>query len=175
MLGAGEPVERRPLLGRAQQPQLVGLAVHGQHLLADLGQQDTGMLRPPTWARERPSIVTVRLSSSEPSSSGSAPASVTRACTVSASGPRSRSRPSTTAPARVGAHPAGVGAAAEQQAQPGHDHGLAGAGLAGDDVHARGQAQRGVVDDAEPGDPQFLQHRADSIGGPPTIAHRPRV
>ena len=39
VLGAGEPVERGALLGRAQQPELVGLAVHGQHLLTDLAER----------------------------------------------------------------------------------------------------------------------------------------
>ena len=37
VIGTGEPVQRGALLGRAQQPQLIGLAVHGQHLLAQLG------------------------------------------------------------------------------------------------------------------------------------------
>jgi hypothetical protein len=66
---------------------------------------------------------------------------------------------------RVGADPAGVGAAAEQQPETGHHHRLAGAGLTGDDVHPRCQTQRRVIDDAQSGDPQFLQHRANSIGG----------
>ena len=38
VVGPGEPVERGALLARAQQPQLVGLAVHGDHLLADLAE-----------------------------------------------------------------------------------------------------------------------------------------
>ena len=122
----------------------------------------TGMLRPPTWARDRPSIVTVRLSSTD---------AVVVHLGAGVGDPRLHrvgQRPGQPQPAldhraaRVGAHPAGVGPAAEQQPQAGHHHGLARAGLTGDDVHARRQPQRRVVDDAEPGDPQFLQHTADS-------------
>ncbi len=116
------------------------------------------MLRPPRWARDRPSTVTVRLSSSEPSSSGSPPASTIRACTASATRPRRRSRPSTSARPGWAAHPAGVGPAAEEQAEAGHHHRLARAGLAGDDVHPAGQRQRGVLDDAQSGDAQLFQH-----------------
>ena len=118
------------------------------------------MLRPPTCARDRPSTVTVRLSSTEPSSSISAPASVIRAATASAERPGQPQPALDHRPARVGAHPAGVGPAAEQQPEAGHHHRLAGAGLTGDDVHARRQRQRRVVDDAQPGDAQLLQHRA---------------
>jgi hypothetical protein len=55
-------------------------------------------------------------------------------------------------PARLRAHPPRVGAPAEEQPQPGDDHRLARAGLAGDHVHPVGKRQRGVLDDAEPGD-----------------------
>ena len=55
VLGSGEPVERAALLGRAQQAQLVGLAVHGEHLLADLGQH-RHRHRPPADVRPRPAL-----------------------------------------------------------------------------------------------------------------------
>ena len=38
VLGAGIPVQRGPLLGRPQQPHLVGLPVHRHDLLADLAE-----------------------------------------------------------------------------------------------------------------------------------------
>ena len=61
-------------------------------------------------------------------------------------------------PARLGTDPPGVGPAAEEQAEAGHHHRLARTGLAGDDVHAAGQRQRGVLDDAQSGDAQLFQH-----------------
>ncbi len=61
---------------------------------------------------------------------------------------------------RASADQAGVGTRAEQQAEPGDDHGLARAGLTGDDVQAGVQLQDGVIDDPEVLDADLLQHRA---------------
>jgi hypothetical protein len=66
------------------------------------------------------------------------------------------------APGPVGADPAGVGAPAEEQAEAGHDHGLARAGLAGDDRQARPEGKGGVVDNAQSGDAELLQHAPDT-------------
>ena len=103
-------------------------------------------------------MVTVRLSSSEPSSSASPPASVIRACTVSATRLVQAQPPLHHGATRLGPHPAGVRPAAEEQTEAGHHHGLARTGLPGDDVHPAGQRQRGVFDDAQSGDAQLFQH-----------------
>ena len=60
--------------------------------------------------------------------------------------------------AGIGAHPPSVGTPAEQQAEAGDNHGLAGAGLTGDDGESGAQGQGGVGYDAEARDPQLLQH-----------------
>ena len=59
---------------------------------------------------------------------------------------------------RAPADRARVGASAEQQAQGGDHHGLAGAGLAGDDGEAGVQVHGGLADHAEPRDPQMVDH-----------------
>ncbi len=162
--GAGEPVQRGPLLARAQQAQLVGLAVHGQHLLTQLAERGD---RHAAAADVRPG----------PALGGHRAAQQQRAVVVDltarvrdpgADGIAERALQLQPAldhrTARVGADPAGVGPATEQKSETGHDHRLAGAGLTGDHVHPRGKPQGRVVDDAEPGDAQFLQHRAEGSG-----------
>ena len=155
---AGVPVEGGALLGRAGEPQLVGLAVHGEQVARpSSASTDTGAGAPPTKARERPAAVTMRRSTSAVVVIELAAGVVRRDCAASDSG-------STEQPAvdggllGAGAHPGRVGAAAEQQQQAGDHHRLAGAGLAGDHGQAGPERQHGVVDDAEARDPQLLQH-----------------
>ncbi len=56
------------------------------------------------------------------------------------------------------AHQAGVAAATEQQAQAGDDHGLARAGLTGEDGQPGMERQHGLVDDPEVTDADLLDH-----------------
>jgi hypothetical protein len=63
----------------------------------------------------------------------------------------------------VGAHPGGVGPAAEQQVQTGDDHRLAGSGLAGDHGQPGAQVEGGVVDHAETADAHLLEHGPQPI------------
>jgi hypothetical protein len=158
VLGAGEPVERRPLLGRPQQPQLVGLAVHGDHLLTDVAEH-RHRHRPAADVRPRPPL-------------GGDRAAEQQAAVVVGLGPRvghpglhrlaaatgQPQPPLDQRPAQIGPHPAGVGPAAEEQAEAGDDHGLAGTGLTGDDGEAAAEGKRGVFDHAQSGDAELLQH-----------------
>ena len=67
-------------------------------------------------------------------------------------------------PVGVAANQRGVRAITQEQTQPGHHHGLARAGLARDHVEPGIQLERGVVDHAEPPDPQFFEQvRSSSI------------
>ena len=70
-------------------------------------------------------------------------------------------------------HQGGVSALAEEQAQPGHDHGLARARLPGQHVEAGAQVQHGVMDDADPADPHLAEH--GSTLGPSTTSVGPPV
>ena len=67
--------------------------------------------------------------------------------------------------AGAGAHRAGVGATAQQQAERGDQHGLAGAGLTGDHGQPVAELEHGLVDDAQGADPDLLDHRA-AVTGP---------
>ena len=154
----GEPVQRSPLLGRAQQPQLVGLAVHGHHLLADLAEH-RHRHAPAAQVRPGPALHRHRAAQQH------RPVLVRLAAGVGDPGVHRVGHPAVQAqpplhhrPAGLGAHPPGVGPAAEEQAEAGHHHRLARTGLAGDDVHAAGQRQRGVLDDAQSRDAQLFQH-----------------
>jgi hypothetical protein len=61
--------------------------------------------------------------------------------------------------AGVGPDAATVGPAAEEQAQAGDHHGLAGAGLTRDHGEAGPEGKGGVGDDAETGDADLVQHK----------------
>ena len=61
-------------------------------------------------------------------------------------------------PVGAGAHEAGVAAPAEQQAEPGDDHGLARAGLAGEHGEPGVERQHRLVDDPEVADADLLDH-----------------
>ena len=128
-----------------------------------------GALRPPTTARLRPSDETDRPSSSSPPST-SPPVSATR----SAIGAVVGHEPAALDPRllRAGPHGAGVGARAEQQAERGHDHRLAGAGLTGDGREAGAERQGGLGDHPEVADAELLNQRAALNHGPPALAIR---
>ena len=147
------------MLLRLPQPPLVGLAVHGHEHLAELAEHADRCGAAADVGLERPSADTVRARTSP---SATSPPRLGGAGSAGWS-PATSTTPSTTAlraPVRTSA---GVGARAEQQPEPGHDHGLAGAGLPGDDVEAGAQLQHGVVDDTEVLDPDLPQHGA-SLG-----------
>ena len=99
----------------------------------------TGTAAPPGSARERPSAETVRARITA-SSSRSAPASSSRRGDL---GGRRRAGPvPDPGPAGAGAHDAGVRARAQQQAERGDDHRLAGSGLTGHRVEPRSELER---------------------------------
>ena len=108
-------------------------------------------------ARDRPSTAIARDTSSAPSSSTSAPASTARPAT----GPSRRAAAAARRPppGRSRTGPGRVGPAAEEQAEPGHDHRLAGAGLAGHHGQARAELERDVLDDAEAADTDLVTAR----------------
>ena len=58
-------------------------------------------------------------------------------------------------------HGARVGSPAHEESQSADQHGLAGAGLSGDDVESRAQFESGLGDDPEGGDTKFFNHDAD--------------
>src|ERR1700722_4919737 len=146
---------------------------------------DTGTLRPPAGGLDRPSADTERLTIRvRPSSSSSPPASST-CCTAGPAAPLCH-RPSTVAPpgpkpplprgpvrldlqppfdggpVRAWPDPRRVGPAAEHQAEPGDDHGLACPGLAGHHGEAGRELKDAILDHPKAGDPHFLKHqRAD--------------
>ena len=74
----------------------------------------------------------------------------------------------------AGAHGAGVGATAQQQPERGHQHGLAGAGLAGDHGQPVAELEHRLVDHAERADPDLLDHGAPVTGPRRAGAARPR-
>jgi hypothetical protein len=158
VLRPGKPVERRPLLGRAQQPVVVGLAVQGVHVLAVVAEHGRRGA-PAADMRPRPALgghgpaqqqgaVLVRLGAEvgDPALHG---------------GARPTGQPESAlddGPPGVGPDPPRVGPATEEQPEPGDDHGLAGTGLACDHCQSWAERKRRVLDDAKPGDAEFLQH-----------------
>ncbi len=156
VIGPGEPVQRGALLARAQQPELIRLPMHSHHLLTQLGQHRH---------RHRATTDVGPRSALDGDRAGQQQAAITVHLGAGISDPLVHLRgllggqPQPALdhrPAWLGAHPRGIGPAAEQQAQAGHHHRLSGAGLARDDIHPPGQRQRRVLDDAEPGDAQLL-------------------
>ena len=131
----------------------------------------TGTLRPPRNARDRPSALTVRARIRLPSSSGSAPASAARSHAGDSGG---QHEPALHARPAGGADPAGVGPATEEQGQAGHDHRLAGAGLARDDGEPAAQLEGDVVDRAQPADAQLGQSPEASRGSSAVRGRRRR-
>ena len=122
---------------------------------ASTWSSDTGTECPPANARDRPSADTERLSTSEdPLSSRSPPAFLDLARHFRGD----QQPPLHRGPRRARPHPRRVGPAAEQQPERRHDHGLPGAGLAGQRGEPGRKLEHRVVDDAEAGDPDFLKH-----------------
>ena len=141
------------------QPPLVGLSVDGDEVFADLAEHThrrraaTDVGPGPALGRHRPhqhqAIADVGAGLGGPHGGGVVAGHVDDALDHGA--------------ACTGPHETGVGPRTEEQPQAGDDHGLAGAGLTGDDVEPGVQLEHGVVDDAEPLDPQFGQHGAQPL------------
>ena len=135
VVGAGVAVEGAALLGRPGQPQLVGLAVHGEQALGELGDHAD---RDAAAAEEGPGPALGAHRAGE----DQAAVVVGVGAGVGGALPRpgesgGQHEPALDPGPAGGADPAGVGPAAEEQGQAGDHHGLAGAGLAGDDGEAR--------------------------------------
>ncbi len=151
-------VQRAALAGGAQQALLVGLAVHGDQLLAEFGEQpdrhgpaaDVGARAP---------------------LGGDRPADQQR--TVVQLGPRLQGAggrrgpggqpdpPLHHGPVGAAPHQPGVGPATEQQPEAGHHHGLARTCFARHRCEARCQFDHRVIDDAKIPYPHLVQHGDD--------------
>ena len=151
-----EPVEGRALGPGLQEAVLVGLAVHGDQRLGDLGQRGHGHRGSADPGARAPlgrdvagqhDLVVLDL----------APG-LLHGVAEAGQRPR-RDDPLDPRLPGAGAHGAGVGAAAEQQPEGGDDHRLAGTGLTGDHGQPGAELERRGVDDAERADPQLLKHR----------------
>ena len=155
-LGARVLVERLALPAWLEQLLLVGLAVHGDQVVGQVREQRH---RHGAAAGERPGPALGRYR----------PGQHQRAVLVEfAAGlldlpgdlaGRLGAEPALHGGALLaGPDPRRVRAAAEQQAEPGHHHRLARAGLAGQRGETGRQLEQRVVDDPEPGDAHFLKH-----------------
>ncbi len=155
---AGELVQRLPLLGGAQQLLLVGLAVHGHQVIGQADQQRHGHraaagVRPgPAFGRHRAAhdqgaAVVVQLAPGVKHLLRGGPVRL------------DPQPPFDGGPVRAGPDPCRVGPAAEHQAEAGHDHGLAGPGLAGHHGEPGRELKDGILDHPKAGDPDFLKHR----------------
>ena len=163
-LDPGEAIQGGALLGRPGEPKLVGLTVHGEQPLrevtehgdrssgtTDVGPRAAGRAHGPAQHQRRAVI------------EGSAGISYAgRHVIVHVLDPTIDARL-----LRTDADPCRVSPTAEQQQEAGHHHGLARAGLAGDDGESRAERQDGIVDDAEAADVQFVQHGDQSPGFEP--------
>ena len=126
-----------------------------------VAQTAAGTWAPPTYARDRPAAVRCRATISS-SSSSSPPACSTRSTQRGVVDPEPTLHPGSLGPAAYGLR---VGPAAEQQSEPGDDHGLAGPGLAGDHRQPGVQRQRRFADHPEIGDPQLVDHLPGPAAG----------
>lgn len=149
---AGKPVQGLALGTGANQPQLVGLAVHGDQGLGDRSQRRNRYRRtadecPGTsFGRNGPHqqrLVVLDLS----------PRCVDRRCGRGQGGDFDDSFYA--GRASPVAHRARIRTPAQQQSEGGHHHRLAGAGFAGDDRQALVELECGGLDDAEVLDPQL--------------------
>ncbi len=151
-------VQRAALAGRPQQPLLVGLPVHGDQVLAEFGEQPDGH-RPAADVRPGAAL------GGDGTADQQGAVVEFGAGLDGAQGRRGVGGQFEPAldhrPAGAAAYQARVGAAAEQQAEAGHHHGLAGAGLAGDDGEPRCQFDHGVLDDTKISYPHLVQHGDD--------------
>ena len=170
-----ERVEHLAVLVGAAQPPLVGLAVHRDEVLGELTEQPDG--RGPT-ADVGPRAAVGRHRAHEDEPVGDVGAGLGRTSEGGvALGEVEHALDDGTVGA--GAHEPGVAAPTEQQAQPGDDHRLAGAGLAGEHREPAVERQGGVVDDAEVPDADLLDHAVAAVavgllaaGGAAPALHR---
>ena len=151
--GAAEAVQGLPLGLRLEQPVLVGLAVHGDERLGHRGQRGD---RHRGAAHER-----ARAPLGRDGAGQQHPLVLDLAARVLHGLGHRRRGVHDALDARVagaGADRAGVGAAAQEQPEGGHEHRLAGAGLAGDHGEPGPELERRGLDHAQPGDPDLLDH-----------------
>ncbi len=154
----GEAVERLALRGGLAQPVLLGLAVHGHQLLAERGEHRRGHRR----ATEVRAGTTLPVGGERAGEDCRAVLELP-ACLLYQGGGLGQPGEHDGAldpglPTPV-TDQAAVGAASLQQRQRGHDHGLAGSGLAGDGGESGPEGQCRIVDDTEAAKPDLLPHR----------------
>ena len=169
----GEPVEGRALCSGLQEPVLVGLTVHGDQRLGDLGQYGHGHRGS---AHPGPGTPLGRdvAGQHDPVLLDLSPGLLDGVVEAGQAG-----RGHDPLDARAGgarAHCTGVGATAQQEPEGRDDHRLAGPGLTGDHGQAGPELERRGVDDAEGRDPQLLKHRTRRcrVGGAPPRRASPR-
>ena len=153
---AGIAVECAPLLGRAGEPLLVGLPMHRDQPLGELAEDahrrrraaDIGPRAPRRADRsaqhQRAVVVDLAAGVGDPGGHWRVGAD--------------QEPPVDTGRIGAAAHPGRIGTIAEQQQQAGHDHGLSGAGLAGDDREPRGEWKNRIVDHPETTDAELFEH-----------------
>ena len=151
----GEPVQRRPLLGRPQQMVLVRLAGHRELRGEDVGEHGRRN-RPATDERPGTSLrrdgaghqqrVVVVLRTRLECPLGGRAVGGQQQSTLD-QGAR-----------RLDAHLAAVGTTTSEKVNALEHHRLAGPGLASDHGESAREREHGVVDDAEAHDVQFLEH-----------------
>ena len=154
-LGAAESVDGRTLPSRRTHVQLIGLPVHSDEVVGQVGQR-ADRHRAAAHLRARTAICT-----HNPADQQRAIVKVGAELIKQASHPpigwHSQSAVDRGA-RRTRTNQSRVGTCSEQQAQTRDDHRLAGPGLAGHDGQARRKVKHGVVDDTEIADAQFLKH-----------------
>ncbi len=156
VLRPGERVQRAPLVPRGPQPHLVGLAVHGDQRVGELGEHrhryapaaEEGA-RPPGRghrAHRHETAVVVQLGARVAGPLGDRGTALEHEAPL---GHRTR---------RPDAHHGGVGASAQDQREATEHHRLARAGLARDRGQPGRERHLGPLDHAEVLDPQLLDH-----------------
>ena len=154
-LGPAEPVQRVPLPPGLEQLLLVGLPVHGHQVVGQHLEQ-RHRHRMPAGERPRPALGRHRAAEHE---RGPVVVEISPGVLDLARHFRGDQQPPLhRGPRRARPHPRRIGPAAEQQPERRHDHGLPGAGLAGQRGEPGRKLKHRVVDDAEAGDPDFLKH-----------------
>ena len=156
-LGSGEGVQRLPLPAGPQQLLLISLAVHSDQVVGQIGEQGhrdraaPGMRAGAALGRYRAAehqgrAVVVKLTAGLVDLLGHLAVRI------------DLQPPLDDGPLRTRPDPGRIGPPAEEQAQAGHDHGLAGPGLSSHHSESRGQLEGRVVDNPESRDPDFLKH-----------------
>ena len=162
-LGAAERIEGVPLGVGALEADLVVLPVHGHERGPDLGEQAHGHGTAAGRGTGACAVPRRRDAAAEDQVVGAVVALVHDRAGLLSQAERRVVRGHAHAgvhdgTGRAPADRARVGASTEQQAQGGDHHGLAGAGLTGDDGEAGVQVHGGLADHAEPRDPQMVDH-----------------